>query len=181
MKIFVLSDIHGDLDALSKAIGCYKEQKANLLLLLGDLLYHGPRNPLPDAYNPAEVAKLLNTMKTEIIAVRGNCDAEVDQMLLEFPILCDSTQLFVDGSRIFATHGHLYDLENNPLLETMDLILFGHIHLPLCEKMTAMVLGNPGSCSLPKEDNPPSYGIIENRTFSVYDLNTQKLICQSSF
>ena len=114
MKWMIISDIHGSLDDLKKVIDIFGEEKMDRMILLGDLLYHGPRNPLPKGYQPKEVAILLNQYKDKIIAVRGNCDAEVDQMVLDFPMRADYSELYIDGHHFFMTHGHLYDEDHMP-------------------------------------------------------------------
>ena len=133
MKIFVISDIHGSIYYLEKALECFEKEEADYILILGDILYHGPRNPLPKDYNPRLVAEKLNLYKDKIIALRGNCDSEVDQMLLEFPIMSDFTNLFLGDKRIFATHGHLFAEEKLPIGEG-NILISGHTHLPLAEK-----------------------------------------------
>lgn len=176
-KIMIASDIHGSAFWCEKLMKAFEESGADRLLLLGDLLYHGPRNELPDGYAPKEVFAMLNGIKDRILAVRGNCDAEVDQMVLEFPIMADFAWLSPDGVRIFATHGHVYnDTEPGkmPLLSDGDALLFGHIHLPVTEKKETedgktYFLLNPGSVSLPKDGNPHSYAVLENRVFRIMD------------
>lgn len=171
MKILVVSDIHGSLFYTKKAIEKFNEEKADQILLLGDVLYHGPRNPLTEDYNPAEVADLLNEYKHKIIAVRGNCDSEVDQMVLNFPMMGDYHILMMDGYKIFATHGHLFNRNQMPELNKGDGFIHGHFHLPMAEDLNGVNYMNPGSISLPKENNPNSYGIIEDNVFTIKDLN----------
>ncbi len=178
MKIMFLSDIHGSLKYAKLGIDKFEEEKADKLVLLGDLMYHGPRNTLPDEYNPKEVADLLNQYKNRILAIRGNCDSEVDQMLLEFPIMSDYAEILLNEYKIFVTHGHIYDKENMPLLNKGDVFIHGHFHLPMAEKLGDIYYLNPGSISLPKENNKNSYGILENNNFIIKDLegNTIKEI-----
>ncbi len=178
MKIMFLSDIHGSLKYLNCAIKRFEEEKADKLILLGDLMYHGPRNPLPEEYQPKEVADILNKHKEKIIAVRGNCDSEVDQMLLEFPIMADYTEIILENHKIFATHGHIYNKENMPLLNSNDIFIHGHFHIPMAEKINEIYYLNPGSISLPKENNKNSYGILKDNKFLIKDLlgNTIKEI-----
>lgn len=160
MKLLFASDIHGSYYYTKLLIEHFKEENADKLILLGDILYHGPRNPLTKEYNPAKVADMLNEYKDQIICVRGNCDSEVDQMVLEFPISADYNQLIIDGYNFFITHGHLYD-DRILSASEKNIFVFGHIHLPILEKNHVYLL-NPGSISLPKEDNPPSYAVYEN-------------------
>lgn len=169
MKLFFISDIHGSSDWLNRALDKFAEERADQIVILGDLLYHGPRNPLPDGYNPKEVAAVLNRYKRKIITVRGNCDAEVDQMLIEFPIMADYAVLFHEGRRIFATHGHRYSMDNLPALSPNDVFIQGHTHLPVAEKRGDIVVLNPGSIALPKENNPNSYAVLEGNEFRIQD------------
>jgi len=168
MKIFVISDIHGSLYYLNKALECFKKEEADYILILGDILYHGSRNPLPKDYNPKLVAKKLNLYKNKIIALRGNCDSEVDQMILNFPILSDFTNLFLENKRIFATHGHLF-IKDKLSIDNDDILIFGHTHLPLAEKKDIFIF-NPGSITFPKDGNPNSYGILTSSSWEVKDL-----------
>lgn len=169
MKIFVISDIHGSEYYLKKALECFEKESGDLLLILGDELYHGPRNDLPKEYNPKMVVELLNPLKNKIIAVRGNCDSEVDQMLLEYPILGDYSTILWEGKRVFATHGHIYNRENLPCIEKGDVLIYGHTHLPLAIEENGIFILNPGSISLPKGGNKNSYGIFQGDTFTIKD------------
>ena len=170
MKLLIGSDIHGDLDGAKRLIAAYEEEKCDKLVLLGDILYHGPRNDLPKGYAPKEVIALLNGYKDKILSVRGNCEAEVDQMVLSFPVLAEYALLSLDGLTVFATHGHIHNMEKCPPLAKGDILLHGHTHV-----QTATSFGNentyinPGSISLPKEGNPKTYMIYENRTFTLKD------------
>ncbi|MBQ5320852.1 MAG: phosphodiesterase [Oscillospiraceae bacterium] len=162
MKLLIASDIHGSAYYCQKLIDRYKEEKADKLILLGDILYHGPRNDLPEEYDPKAVISILNEIKEEIISVRGNCEAEVDAMVLSFPVLADYALLFVDNKTLFLTHGHRFSKENMPPLKKGDLFLSGHTHIPLFEKENGITFINPGSVSIPKENSPHSYITIEN-------------------
>ena len=172
MKLLIASDIHGDLDSAEAVLSAYEREGADKLLLLGDLLYHGPRNDLPTTYNPKAVIELLNNNKDKIFAVRGNCDTEVDQMVLTFPILADYAYLSLDGLSVFATHGHHHNTATPPPLRRGEILLHGHTHV-LC----ATPFGdgnwyiNPGSVALPKEGNPRTYAVYENRAFTVKTLD----------
>jgi putative phosphoesterase len=169
MKLFFMSDIHGSICCLNRALEAFEQERADYIVSLGDLLYHGPRNPLPEEYNPQETAAKLNEYKDRIISVRGNCDSEVDQMLIEFPILAEYTILFYEGRRIFATHGHHFHIDNLPNLSTNDIFIQGHTHVPVAEKRGDIFVLNPGSITLPKENNPRSYGVMEDLEFAVKD------------
>ncbi len=171
MKYFVLSDIHGCITYVEKALEIFEKSDCDKLLLLGDLLYHGPRNPLVDEYNPVKVISLLNEYKDRIIAIRGNCDSEVDQMVLEFPMMSDYTQLVIDNTNIFVTHGHLFDENNLPKLNKGDVFINGHYHVPVAKEVNGIYLLNPGSIALPKEDSKRSYAILTSSSFEIYDLD----------
>lgn len=169
MKLFFLSDIHGSIAALNRALAAFETERADYIVSLGDLLYHGPRNPLPEEYNPKEVAATLNGLKDKIITVRGNCDSEVDQMLIEFPILADYTIVLHEGKRIFVTHGHHLSMDNLPALAKGEVFIQGHTHIPVAEKRGDIYVLNPGSVALPKENYPASYGVLEGTAFAVKD------------
>jgi putative phosphoesterase len=170
MKIFFMSDIHGSLYYLERALQCYKEEKASYIVILGDALYHGPRNPLPKEYNPQSVASLLNQYKDKIIAIRGNCDSEVDQMLIEYPMMADYSIMLYNDRRLFLTHGHIYNESDLPNLSENDVLIMGHTHIPVAKKYNNIYILNPGSITLPKENNPNSYAILEDDLFQVKDL-----------
>ena len=162
MKLLIVSDIHGSETAAIKAVEMFKKENCEYMLLLGDVLYHGPRNPLPEGHNPKGVAESLNSIKDKIISVRGNCDADIDQMLLEFPCMADYL-LLVDGkNRIFATHGHIYSPENLPKLYGLSFFFSGHTHVSEISKKGDLTICNPGSCALPKDGKAPSVAIYDN-------------------
>jgi len=165
MKLFFASDIHGSYYYANIMIEQYLKEKADKLILLGDLLYHGPRNPLTKEYDPLKVANLLNQYKDKILCVRGNCDSEVDQMVLDFPIQASYTQLVVDNYQFFLTHGHLTQATELPDSDKT-IYVFGHIHLPVLERKNVYVL-NPGSIALPKENNPSTYAVYENARIQI--------------
>ena len=169
MKYMFASDIHGSAAWCRRTLEAFDHSGAERLILLGDLLYHGPRNDLPEAYAPKEVISLLNPYRNKILAVRGNCDAEVDQMVLQFPIMADYALLAVNGLNIFATHGHVFSEEALPPLCDGDILIHGHTHLPVAEKRDNYYLLNPGSVALPKGGFANSYGLLEDRTFRILD------------
>lgn len=171
MKIMIASDIHGSAYYLEQLLNRYDEENPNKLLLLGDILYHGPRNDLPKGYAPKDVILLLNTHKEEILCVRGNCDTEVDQMVLDFPILADYCILYEKGHMIFATHGHHYNMENPPMLKKGDILLHGHTHVPVSEEFDGRIYLNPGSVSIPKNGSAHSYMMLEDGLFTWKDLD----------
>jgi hypothetical protein len=156
-------------------LDCYKASGASRLVILGDILYHGPRNDLPKDYNPKEVIAMLNPLKQEIYAVRGNCDTEVDQMVLEFPILADYSLLSIEGKTLYATHGHVYHEDHLPPMQSGDILVHGHTHLLRADDVETedgrkITILNPGSVSIPKGGNPNTYAILENGVFSILTL-----------
>jgi len=158
MKLVFVSDVHGRLPALQEALAAVDREGADWLVLPGDLLYHGPRNGLFEGYDPAGCVPLLNAWADRIIAVRGNCDSEVDQMLLTFPMLADSAHLVVDRQRFFVTHGHVQFGEALPALSAGTVVVSGHTHLPGIHQDRGLTFFNPGSISLPKGGHPATYG-----------------------
>ena len=171
MKLLIASDIHGDLGNAEKILSFFEKESCDKLLLLGDLLYFGPRNYLTDSYNPKGVIELLNKNKDIILAVRGNCDAEVDQMVLDFPIMADYCYLSLDGLSVFATHGHHQNEDTPPPLTKGDILLCGHTHIPAWRDHGSYLYLNPGSVSIPKEGSAHSYMILEDATFTWKDLD----------
>ena len=166
MKLFIASDLHGSAKYCRMMLEAAERERAGKIVLLGDILYHGPRNPLPDGYAPAEVAELLGAYKDRIVCVRGNCDCEVDQMVLPFPITADYALICADGIDIYLSHGHR---EVPPMPESA-VYITGHTHVPLIEKQGYLHL-NPGSVSLPKEASERGYLVYENRTFTFKTLD----------
>ena len=167
MKALICSDIHGDLDSLTAVLNIFEREGCERLIILGDILYHGPRNDLPPTYAPKRVIELLNPLKDKIIAVRGNCDAEVDQMVLDFPIMDDFKRLELDGLKIFLTHGHRYSTDAKDTYEKGEILLHGHTHLLTSVKFgDENVYINPGSVSIPKGGNPKSFIIYSDRVFT---------------
>lgn len=166
MKWMIASDLHGSAVYCRRMIEAFEREDADRLLLLGDLLYHGPRNDLPEGYAPKEVIPMLNGMKPKLLCVRGNCDAEVDQMVLDFPILADYAVLPVGQRLVYATHGHVHNLKNLPPLAPGDILLHGHTHIPAWTEFGEENLYlNPGSLSIPKEGSAHSYMTLEGKTF----------------
>lgn len=175
MKLMIISDIHGSYDDLEKVLKIYELEQPDQLVILGDILYHGPRNDLPEGYAPKKVIPALNAIKDKIIAVRGNCDAEVDQMVLDFPMQGDYTTMYVDNHRFFITHGHLYDEKNFPYLNKGDVYIYGHYHVPVLEeKPDGVYRVNPNSIALPKQGEK-SFLIYENEEFTLYNLENKPI------
>lgn len=165
MKLMIASDIHGSAYYCRLMLEAFQREKADKLILLGDILYHGPRNDLPKEYAPKEVITLLNGMKDKILCIRGNCDTEVDQMVLEFPILADYSVILNGKHIIYATHGHKYNEDNLPPLQKGDILLNGHTHIPKCINYDNYVYMNPGSVSIPKENSSHSYMVVEENKY----------------
>ena len=171
MKFLIASDIHGSAYYCEQLLQAFEREQAARLLLLGDILYHGPRNDLPRDYAPKKVIAMLNGMADTILCVRGNCDTEVDQMVLAFPILADYAVLSAGERLVYATHGHPFNTKTPPPLRQGDVLLHGHTHIPACEEILDMNGGkyqylNPGSVSIPKEGSEHSYMIYENGVFT---------------
>ena len=160
MKLMVASDIHGSFKYCNKLVEQYKKEECDKLVLLGDILYHGPRNDLPDEYNPKGVIALLNSMSEEILAVRGNCEAEVDDMVLDFNVLAEYAILYIKKRLVFLTHGHKWNPENMPKLKKGDILFNGHTHISKIEEFGEILYVNPGSVSIPKENTPRGYIIL---------------------
>ena len=171
MKWMIASDLHGSAYYCRKMIEAFHREKADRLLLLGDLLYHGPRNDLPRDYAPKQVIPQLNALKEQILCVRGNCDTEVDQMVLEFPIMAEYAHVCDGKATLFVTHGHTFNEKNLPPLHRGDILLNGHTHIPKCADHETYLYMNPGSVSIPKEDSPHGYITLENDVFLWKDLN----------
>ena len=172
MKWMIASDIHGSAYYCRQMLEAFRREQADRLLLLGDLLYHGPRNDLPREYAPKEVIAMLNDRASDLLCVRGNCEAEVDQMVLDFPVMADYALLNLGERLVFVTHGHLFNEQQLPPLKKGDILLHGHTHIPACREMAngAMYL-NPGSVSLPKEDSWHGYMTLEDGGFLWKDMD----------
>lgn len=170
MKLFFISDIHGSVYYTKKALNLFKEEKADYIIILGDQLYHGARNSLPLEYNPKVVASLFNEIGNKIIAIRGNCDSEVDAMVLNYPMMSTYSNILYNNRRIFLSHGHIYNEEVIPKLDRGDVFIYGHTHIPVVDKKKDIYIINPGSITFPKENNPNSYGVLEDDIFRIKDL-----------
>ena len=172
MKVMFISDIHGSYTWLKRAIDIYEQENFDKLIILGDILYHGPRNPLPDGYDCKKVTALLNEYKDKITAVRGNCDAEVDQMVLEFDCMQDHKEITLNGHPFYLTHGHHEYEDQLPPISKGTVLAYGHYHKPIAKKKDGIYIINPSSISLPKEgDN--SYGVLEGDTFMIKNFDKQ--------
>ena len=165
MKVLIASDIHGSALYCGKLMERIEKEAPDKIVLLGDLLYHGPRNALPGEYDCKKVADMLNSIKDKLLCVRGNCDAEVDQMMLEFPIMADYAELWMGKYSVFATHGHIYGETNPPPIGKGDILLCGYTHVPANRDHGTFIYMNPGSVSIPKGGSDHSYMVFENDEF----------------
>ncbi|WP_418765693.1 phosphodiesterase [Mailhella sp.] len=164
-KLMIASDIHGSARWCERLLTAFRREGAERLLLLGDILYHGPRNDLPDEYAPKKVMAMLNAERENLLCVRGNCDGEVDQMVLEFPIMADYALLTLGETDVFATHGHRYNEKTPPFFPRGGVLLYGHTHVPTCREREGFVAMNPGSTSIPKEGSAHGCMVWENGLF----------------
>ena len=175
MKVLIASDIHGSLKYCNLLVEQYKKENCQKLILLGDVLYHGPRNDLPEEYNPKGVIALLNSMADEILCVRGNCEAEVDNMVLSFDVLAEYAIMYTGSRMVFLTHGHKYNPDNLPKVKKGDILFNGHTHVCKIEELGDIIYANPGSVSIPKEDTPRGYMILEDKKIIHKSLNGELL------
>ena len=180
MKAMIISDIHGSLPCLEEALKYYDDFGCEKLLILGDELYHGPRNPIPEGYDCKGVASKLNSMKDVIVACRGNCEAEVDQMMLEYPCMADYELVEVNSRKIMLTHGHLFNENMLPRLP-FEIYLSGHTHVPVLKKENNIVFCNPGSITFPKENTPKCFGIIDETSITVYKVEDKSIYLKYEF
>jgi len=170
MKYLIVSDIHGSITQLEKVITFFKKEKCDMMLILGDIINYGPRNGVPEGLDGQAIANALNEMSDKIIAVRGNCDSEVDQMLLDFPMMSDYTMVVDNGVRLFLTHGHRYNEDNIPT-KSCDIFLYGHTHRQKLERQGNVVVCNTGSITFPKDGNEPTFATYENGTLQLHLLD----------
>ena len=169
MKILVVSDIHGSYYYAKKFKEIYEKENPDKIILLGDLYYHGPRNSLTEEYNPMKVAGILNDYKDKILCTRGNCDAEVDEMISEFKFN-DNLLLDINGKKVFCTHGQNYNIDNLPD-EKIDIMLYGHFHTGFIKEKDGVIFANPGSLSLPKDNTENSYLIIDENKMKLKNID----------
>lgn len=176
MKLLIASDIHGSIKYAEKITSAFENKKCDMMVLLGDILYHGPRNDLPEEYQPKKVVELLNGYSSKILCMRGNCDAYVDSMVLDFG-LCDDLSVIYDGNkRIYLSHGHIYNPENLPKLSEGDIFLYGHTHIAKDETINGIRCINPGSISIPKGGQKHSYMIYDDGKFTWYDSEGEEIV-----
>ena len=170
MRWMIASDIHGSAKWCERLLDAWRPEKPERLLLLGDLLYHGPRNDLPEDYAPKRVLAMLNDISSELLCVRGNCEAEVDQMVLDFPVMADYAALALYGRIIYMTHGHVHGEATPPPLKPGDVLLCGHTHIPAFRRHEGFTYVNPGSVSIPKNGTPHSYCVLQDGWIEWKDL-----------
>ena len=170
MKLMIASDIHGSAKWCERMIEACRVERPDRLLLLGDLLYHGPRNDLPEDYAPKKVIAMLNAIAPALLCVRGNCEAEVDQMVLDFPVMADYAALFAGGRMLYMTHGHVFNPDHPPRLMPGDALFFGHTHVPCFARRGETAFVNPGSVSIPKNGSAHSYCTLEDGIVTWKDL-----------
>lgn len=172
MKVLIISDIHGS----AKAAGRIEQlaRDVDLILCLGDILYHGPRNDLPEGYNPKEVIRIMNSLAEKVVAVRGNCEAEVDQMVLDFPVMGTTSTVFIDSKKFTLSHGHIYNESNLP--KGTDVFLYGHTHIPVAHHVDGTTVFNPGSTSIPKGGWKASYGLYQDGRLEVRSLDDDSVL-----
>ena len=178
MKYIIASDIHGSAYYCKMLIEAFETEKADKLVLLGDILYHGPRNDLPKGYAPKEVIAMLNPISDRILCVRGNCEAEVDQMVLDFAVMADYALLPLGNRTVFLTHGHIFNNEHLLPMQKGDILLHGHTHIPACEEFEIYTYLNPGSVSIPKEQSPHSYVTFDGSAFLWKNLENGEIFNQ---
>ena len=178
MKLMIASDIHGSARWCARMLEAWRAEGCPRLLLLGDLLYHGPRNDLPDDYAPKRVIELLNDVRTHLLCVRGNCEAEVDQMVLSFPVMADYCVLPLTDRILYATHGHVHGETNPPPLQPGDVLLCGHTHVPAFHRRETFTYVNPGSVSIPKSGSAHGYLTLQDGQFTWKDL-TDLSVCRT--
>ena len=177
MKLLICGDTHGSLTSAEKLLDAFKSEKADYMIFLGDIMNHGPRNNIPENYNPSKVCDTFNSIKEKVIAVRGNCDSEVDEFLLQFPVSATYQTIILGKNKLFATHGHIFD--NDKIPESIlpgDIFAFGHIHIPILEKQDGIIILNPGSSALPKEPHPPTYAILDDNKIAVKTFEGQNIL-----
>lgn len=179
MKYLIVSDIHGSKYYMDKVFAEFEKKNCDKMIILGDILYHGPRNRIPEGYNPAELAEDINNFDKEIIAIRGNCDAEVDQMVIDVDIMNSDRVVDLNGMKVFLTHGHHVNEENMPD-EEIDILMNGHTHVPVLKNKNEVIFLNPGSITMPKQETPHSYAVMDEVSISVFDIDTGEIFLEMS-
>lgn len=173
MKYLFVSDIHGSLPQLEKVLSFFERENYDMLCLGGDMLNYGPRNRLPEGLDAQGVAALLNRYASRIVAVRGNCESEVDQMLLAFPTMADYALIVDEGVRIFLTHGHVYNPKVFP--QQVDVLIYGHTHVWQLEQQQGMWVCNMGSPTFPKQEREPTFATLCDGVLAVRAMDGEVL------
>jgi hypothetical protein len=181
MKFFIISDLHGSAPAFARAAEAFEREKADYLVLCGDYLNHGPRNPIPDGYDPQSLAEHINRYADRVLGVRGNCDSEIDQMLLSFPCLGDYLVFFTAGRRCLVTHGHIHTEKDHPPLSAGDVFISGHTHVPVLKEENGIFVVNPGSLPLPKSELGGGYALITDSGITIKSLDGTDILPPLSF
>lgn len=176
MKLFVATDIHGSAYWTEQLLDKFSQSCADMLILLGDVYNHGPRNPFPRDYAPMRVAEMLNSIANKVVAVKGNCDSEVDQMISSFPFVCHNVIPF-DGRRLFFTHGHMFNKDHLPQLASGDVVFYGHFHVNEIVDVDGITCVNVSSASLPKDQ--PAYCIVSSDGITLYSFDDEVILCKT--
>lgn len=174
MKLMIISDTHGFYEPTKKAFEIFEKNKSDYMIILGDIVYHGPRNDINEYYEPKKIVDFLNKYANKIIAIKGNCDAEIDSMILNFSLV-ENSIIFIGNRKIFLTHGHVYNEHNMPLLNERDILIRGHFHIPLLLSQDGVYVASPGSIGVPKANSKPSYIIIDDYGLKIYTLDGEKI------
>ncbi|MCH5156478.1 MAG: phosphodiesterase [Clostridiales bacterium] len=175
MKLFIATDLHGSAYYTKLIIEKFNQSKADILILLGDVYNHGPRNPFPKDYAPMKVAEMLNAISNKVISVRGNCDSAVDEMISEFPFV-ENNIIPLGHRRLFLTHGHVYNSHHLPMIKEGDVMIYGHFHENHCEVASGVYCINVSSASLPKDKS--AYCIVDEKGATIYDMDDQAILSQ---
>ena len=157
----------------------YEELNCEKLVVLGDLYYIGPRNKMSEAYDIKYVQEFLSSFKDNLICIRGNCDSDVDVMVSDFPIINELGLISIDGKDIYLTHGHIYNEDN--WTKNNSILVYGHLHIPFIKEKDGNIYMNPGSISLPKSDVGPTYLVLEDNKFIIYNLSNEKILEKQLF
>ena len=170
MKLLIISDIHGIKTNLNKIREVYLKEHCDKLVVLGDLYYIGPRNSMIPGYDIQEVKNFLESFKENLICLTGNCDSIIDKQISDFPMIPELEYLPIDDLNLYFTHGHIYNIDNHNKFSENSILIYGHLHIPFIKKQENKYFMNPGSISLPKDGNLPTYMIYENRKFTIYNI-----------
>ncbi len=173
MKFLIASDVHGSAYFAQEIVDAAKREKADKIILLGDIYNHGPRNPLPKDYAPLKVAEILNGVKANLLVIKGNCDSQVDTLISEFDFI-ENACVLSNGKTVFLTHGHVYNKDDKPKTE-FNAVVYGHFHTGFIEKKGSTVFVNCGSVSLPKNGTPSSYVVLDEGVIQLKTINGDEI------